>query len=37
MSVILDDQRIIFDKYEKPSNSGYINYHSQHPSTQKRA
>jgi len=31
VTIILDDQRIIFDRYEKPSDTGrYINYHSQH-------
>jgi len=36
VAIIIDDQRIIFDRYEKPSSSGrYVNYHSQHPLSQK--
>jgi len=36
--IILDDQKISFDRYEKPTNTGrYINYHSQHPVSQKRS
>jgi len=38
VTIILDDQRILFDRYEKPTNTGrYINYHSQHPVSQKRS
>jgi len=37
VTIILDDQKILFDKYEKPTNTGrYINY-SQHPLSQKRS
>jgi len=38
VTIILDDQKIVFDRYEKPTNTGrYINYHSQHPVSQKRS
>jgi len=40
VTIILDDQRISFDliRFEKPTNTGrYINYHSQHPVSQKRS
>jgi len=38
VAIILDEQRISFDRYEKPTNTGrYINYHSQHPLSQKRS
>jgi len=38
VSVGLDDGRIIFDRYEKPTNTGrYINFYSQHPLSQKRS
>jgi len=38
VTIILDDQKIAFDRYEKPTNTGrYINYHSQHPVSQKRS
>jgi len=38
VTVVLDEQRISFDRYEKPTNTGrYINYHSQHPLSQKRS
>jgi len=37
VAIVIDDQRIIFDRYEKPTSSGrYINYHSQHPVAQKK-
>jgi len=38
VTIILDDQKISFDRYEKPTNTGrYINYYSQHPASQKRS
>jgi len=38
VTVILKDQKILFDRYEKPTNTGrYINYHSQHPLSQKKS
>jgi len=38
VTIILNNQRIMFDRYEKPTNTGrYINYCSQHPVSQKRA
>jgi len=37
ITIILDDQKILFDRYKKSTNTGrYINYHSQHPLSQKR-
>jgi len=37
VTIILDDQTILFDRYEKPTNTGRcINYHSQHPISQKK-
>jgi len=34
VTIILDDQKISFDRYEKPTNTGrYINYYSQHPAS----
>jgi len=36
VTVIIKDQRLLFDRYEKPTNTGrYINYYSQHPWPQK--
>jgi len=38
VTIILDDQKILFDRYEKPTNTGrYINYYSQHPVSQKKS
>jgi len=38
VTIILNDQRIMFDRYEKPTNTGrYINYCSQHPLSQKKS
>jgi len=38
VTIILDNQTILFDNYEKPTNTGrYINYHSQHPLSQKKS
>jgi len=38
VAIVIDDQRIIFDRYEKPTSSGrYINYHSQHSVAQKKS
>jgi len=38
VTVILNDQKILFDRYEKPTNTGrYINYYSQHPVSQKKS
>jgi len=38
VTVILNDRMILFDKYEKPTNTGrYINYHSQHPMSHKKS
>jgi len=38
VTIILDEQKIFFDRFEKPTNTGrYINYHSQHPVSHKRS
>jgi len=38
VTVILKDQKILFDRYEKPTSTGrHINYYSQHPWSQKRS
>jgi len=38
VTILLDDQRNIFDRYDKPTNSGrYMNFYSQHPLPQKRS
>jgi len=38
VTIILNDQKIMFDRYEKPTNTGrYINYFSQHPLSQKKS
>jgi len=38
VAIIVEDGKIMFDKYEKPTNTGrYINYHSQHPVSQKKS
>jgi len=38
VTIILDNQMILFDNYEKPTSTGrYINYHSQHPLAQKKS
>jgi len=38
VTIGLDDRRIIFDRYEKPTNTGrYINFYSQHPLSQKKS
>jgi len=38
VTILLEDQRIIFDRYEKPTNSRrYVNFHSRHPLTQKKS
>jgi len=37
IKIFLEDQKIIFDRYEKPTNSGrYVNFHSQNPLAQKK-
>jgi len=36
VTIIIDGRRIVFDCYKKPTFSGrYINFHSQHPISQK--
>jgi len=38
VTIIIDGQGIVFDCYRKPTFSGkYINFHSQHPISQKRS
>jgi len=38
VTIILNDRIMMFDIYEKPTNTGrYINYYSRHPSAQKRS
>jgi len=38
VAIIIEEGKIIFDKFEKPTNTGrYINYHSQHPASQKNS
>jgi len=38
VTVILEDDKILFDKYDKPTNTGrYIKYYSQHPLAHKKS
>jgi len=38
VTVIIKDQRLLFDRYERPTSTGrYINYYSQHPWPQKQS